>query len=142
MTQKDHDHYLIKFVQNLKKYNNLDIEIPQVSTEAILKDPKQYAYNMVQVEFIKSIPNVMEAYTRGSEVSKANAGIIEKDGKAAYPDGEKVDPKLPPAYMIGNTINHPKQNCLNCKYWVQDYCAFWDPVAREEYWCKKWQKAE
>ena len=140
MTKEDHNRYLIKFVKNLKKYNSIEINIPQDPIEEILADPKEYAYRMVQVEFLKAIPRVLSAYKEGKELSKANAGIIEKDGKKHYPGGELIDPKLPPGYEIGNTINHPNQECSNCKFYVRDYCAQWDANIKDQYWCKKWQK--
>lgn len=108
-----------------------------------MKDPKQYAYDFIQLEFLKAIPKFAEAYKSGKQFSKANQGVILKNNKRFYIDHKKIDNKLPAKYGIGNTINHPEQECLNCKYFVQtrsgDYCAQWDAEVREEYWCKKWK---
>ena len=136
---------MIKFVQHLKQLNDqLDLEIPNTPIEEILADPKQFAYDIIEIEFAKTIPKFLEAYKAGKKYSKANQGVILKNEKRFYPDGEEIDEKLPPKYGLGDTLNHPVQECHNCKYYVEtktgDYCAQWDAVVREEYWCKKWRK--
>ena len=147
MTQKDHDQYLIKFVKHLKQLNEkLDIEIPKTNIEEILTDPKKYAYEFIEIEFARAIPFYISAYKAGKEFAKANEGVIIKDDLRYYIDGQEIDPKLPDKYGIGDTLNHPGQECHNCKYYVEtkngNYCAAWDAEVRDEYWCKKWKKTK
>jgi hypothetical protein len=145
MTQQDHNQYLIEFVQHLKQLNEgINIDLLDTSIEEILKDPKQYAYDIIELEFAKAIPKFVEAYNAGREFSNANKGLIVEANKRMYVGGGEIDENLPPAYSLGDTLNHPGQECKNCKFYVHtktgDYCSAWDADVRHEYWCKKWQK--
>ena len=145
MRKQEHDQYLIEFVQHLQQLNDeLEIDLPEASIENILEDPKQFAYDFIEIEFAKAIPKFIEAYNAGKEFSNANQGIIVEGETRFYIDSEEIDKKLPPEYGLGDTLNHPGQECHNCKFYVEtkkgDYCAAWDASVRHEYWCKKWQK--
>ena len=136
---------MIEFVQHLKQLNEeINIELPDVSIEEVLKDPKQYAYDIIELEFAKAIPKFMEAFDAGKEFSNANKGIVVENKKRLYIKGGNIDENLPPDYGLGDTLNHPKQECHNCKFYVEtkngDYCSQWDATVKHEYWCKKWQK--
>ena len=99
---------------------------------------------MIEIEFAKAIPKFIEAYEVGKLFSSENKGVLIEGDKRSYLDGKEIDEKLPPKYGLGDTLNHPGEECHNCKYYVEtktgDYCAFWDAIVRHEYWCKKWRK--
>ncbi len=57
------------------------------SIEEILKDPKQYAYDIIELEFAKAIPKFVEAYNAGREFSNANKGLIVEANKRMYVGG-------------------------------------------------------
>jgi len=105
-----------------------------------MKDPKKYAVDYIEMMFSRHINRVLLAYNLGQEFALANKGIIKKGKKRYYLDNKLIDKKLPDNYSYGNTIDKPNEHCHNCKYYVDDYCAFWDADIRDEYWCKKWQK--
>ena len=105
---------MIEFVQHLKQLNEeINIELPDVSIEEVLKDPKQYAYDIIELEFAKAIPKFMEAFDAGKEFSNANKGIVVENKKRLYIKGGNIDENLPPDYGLGFTLNHPKQECHN-----------------------------
>lgn len=61
-----------------------------------------------------------------------------------YPDGEAIDPKLPPAYMPASDSGTVEQNCANCEYYKgsESYCMKFDAPVRAIYWCAKWEPSE
>ena len=135
---------MIEFVQHLKQLNEeIDIKLPDVPIQEVLKDPRRYAYDIIEFEFAKAIPKFVEAYSSGKEFANANKGIIAEGEKRLYIKGGEIDKNLPPGYELGDTLNHPKQTCENCKFYVStktgDYCSQWDATVRDEYWCKKWR---
>ena len=136
---------MIEFVQHLKQLNEtIDIKLPEISIENILKDPRQFAYDFIEIEFAKAIPKFIESFESGKEFGNATRGLILEGEKRMYLDGKDVDSNLPPAYQYGGTLNNPEEYCENCKFYVHtkngDYCSVWDTNVRDEYWCKKWQK--
>jgi hypothetical protein len=53
----------------------------------------------------------------------------------AYPDGEPIDSRLPPAYAPAQGPN----NCANCAGYVNGLCTVWaNAPVRPDYWCAKW----
>lgn len=54
-----------------------------------------------------------------------------------YPDGQKIDPKLPSAYKKATG----KEMCSNCTYITKENkCTAWgNAVVRNQYYCKKYE---
>jgi hypothetical protein len=62
-----------------------------------------------------------------------------------YPDGEPIDPKLPPLYIDSSDPQVPTgQNCANCEYYKssEGYCIKFDANVRPLFWCAKWERDE
>tara|TARA_R100000664_G_C2699672_1_gene100510 strand:+ start:70 stop:588 length:519 start_codon:yes stop_codon:yes gene_type:complete len=68
-------------------------------------------------------------------LSTGRRGIVQKFGLSHYPDGEKLSPRLPKAYQMGNS----SQNCGNCLFLKNNKCTAWKANVREKYWCKSWK---
>ena len=82
---------MIEFVQHLKQLNEeIDTKLPDASIEDILKNPKQFAYDFIELEFAKAIPKFVEAYNSGKEFSNANKGIIIEGEKKLYIKGHQT----------------------------------------------------
>ena len=138
---------MIKFVKHLKQLNEqLDFDLPKLSIDDILSDPKGYAYAIVEREFTKALPKFIESHEAGKVFSYENRGIMLINKSRFYLDNTPVDDKLPPKYGYGDTLNHPKQLCNNCKFFIStktgDYCSQWDADVKDQYWCAKWKESK
>jgi len=142
------DQYLIKFVKHLKRLNDdVEFDLPNLSINDILENPRDFAFALVEREFTDAIPKFLEAYNLGKKYADENRGIVKSDdGKNLYyvESSEIVDKNLPPKYQYGDTLNHPNQLCNNCKFYLEtktgeEYCSFWDANVKGLYWCAKWK---
>ena len=66
------DQYLIDYLSKLQKLNDIEVEIPQVDIDDVIKDPKQYALDFIELEFAKMVPRFLEAYKIGNKFGKKN----------------------------------------------------------------------
>ncbi len=73
---------------------------------------------------------------------KVPRGIMVRDGKRYYLDGQPVPPKLPPAYGWPPQGMLSPQNCGNCRFIRGGFCKIWKSEVRTRYWCKLWKKSE
>ena len=64
--------YLIEYVTKLKQLNDIEIEIPKVKSEEVIKDPRQYAMNFVEAVFVTHFASFAKAYKLGSDFGKKN----------------------------------------------------------------------
>jgi len=57
-----------------------------------------------------------------------------------YPgETESLPPNLPKGYVSETSLGVPEgQNCLNCYFYNNGYCEYWNAEIRDNYWCKKW----
>ena len=136
---------MTEFVQHLKTLNEkIDIKLPDISIEDILKDPRQYALDFIELEFAKAIPSFVDAYNRGLDFSNANRGIAIKKSKRFYIKGGEIDSNFPDSYQLGDSLNHKNQECQRCRFYTKtkagDYCSNWDADTKKNYWCNQWQK--
>jgi hypothetical protein len=57
-----------------------------------------------------------------------------------YPDGVKIDPRLPAEYQLSGTPGViPTQSCGSCGYFDAGWCQRWSAPVRPEYWCLAWK---
>ena len=56
---------MIDYVKKLRQLNDIDIFIPQVDAEEVIKDPVEYAKTMAEVNFAKHIKSFQKAYDLG-----------------------------------------------------------------------------
>ena len=57
-----------------------------------------------------------------------------------YPgESELMSPSLPKGYVHESSLGVPQgQNCLNCYFYNNNLCEYWNAEVRNDYWCKKW----
>lgn len=56
---------LIDYVLKLRRLNDIEVFIPQVDAEEVIKDPVGYAKTMAEVNFAKHIESFQKAYDLG-----------------------------------------------------------------------------
>ena len=70
---------LIDYVKRLRQLNDIEVKIPQIPIEEVIKDPEEYAKKMIEVNFAKNILSYKKAYKLGGEFAK-NLIRGEEDG--------------------------------------------------------------
>ena len=59
---------LVSYVDNLQSLNEkVKPKFPKISAEKLRKDPKSYAYDVIEASFIKHIPSFIKAYKHGQK---------------------------------------------------------------------------
>tara|TARA_R110002020_G_scaffold472472_1_gene700582 strand:+ start:9540 stop:9941 length:402 start_codon:yes stop_codon:yes gene_type:complete len=125
--------------------DNLDFEFPKnITIDDILENPEDFANAIIEKEYARAVPKIIEAYKIGKIFASENRGIVLDGEIRLYPNKDLVDEKLPPKYQYGDTLNHKNQLCNNCKFYLvtktgEEYCSFWDANVKEQYWCAKWK---
>ena len=66
------DQFLIDFLTKLQRLNDIDVDIPQANINEVIKDPRQYALDFIELEFAKNVPKFIKAYKMGFEFGKKN----------------------------------------------------------------------
>ena len=66
------DQFLIDFLTKLQRLNDIEVDIPQDNIDAVIKDPRQYALDFIELEFAKNVPKFIKAYKMGFEFGKKN----------------------------------------------------------------------
>ena len=66
------DQYLIDYLSKLQKLNDVTVEIPQAKIDDIIKNPRQYALDFIELEFAKNVPKFIKAYKMGFNFGKKN----------------------------------------------------------------------
>ena len=62
---------LVSYVDNLQSLNEkVKPKFPKISAEKLRKDPKSYAYDVIEASFIKHIPSFIKAYKHGKQFSQ------------------------------------------------------------------------
>ena len=51
---------------------DIDVEIPQADINDVIKNPRQYALDFIELEFAKTIPKFIKAYKEGFAFGKKN----------------------------------------------------------------------
>ena len=66
------EQYLIEYVTKLHQLNDIDVAIPQVNIDEVIKDPEQYALDFIEAVFVANLPSFSEAYELGVDFGKKN----------------------------------------------------------------------
>ena len=70
--QASNDPYLIGYLRKLRRLNEFEVDVPQTDVKEVIKDPRQYALDFIELEFAKSIPKFVKAYAEGYKFGKKN----------------------------------------------------------------------
>ena len=66
------DQYLIDYLTKLQRLNDIEVDIPQAKIEDVMKDPRQYALDFIELEFARTVPKFIKAYGVGFDFGKKN----------------------------------------------------------------------
>ena len=66
------DRFLIDYLRRLRRLNEFDIEVPQADIKEVIKDPRQYALDFIELEFAKNLPKFIKSYNNGFTFGKKN----------------------------------------------------------------------
>ena len=62
---------LVNYVDKLQSLNeNVKPKFPKINASKLRKDPKSFAYDVVEASFIKHIPSFIAAYKHGKKFGK------------------------------------------------------------------------
>ena len=61
------DQSLIDFVLKLKKLNDIKIDIPKANVKNIIKNPRQFALDFIELEFAKAVPTNIKSFKLGKK---------------------------------------------------------------------------
>ena len=70
--ENKNDQYLIDFLTKLQQLNDIEVEIPQADIEEVIKNPRQYALDFIELEFAKNVPKFIKAYDMSFKFGKKN----------------------------------------------------------------------
>jgi hypothetical protein len=70
--QGKNDQFLIDYLLKLQQLNDIAVEIPQADINDVIKNPRQYALDFIELEFAKTIPKFIQAYKEGFAFGKKN----------------------------------------------------------------------
>ena len=69
--QKKQVESLVDYVDKLQSLNEkVKPKFPKISAEKLRKDPKSFAYDVIEASFIKHIPSFIAAYKHGKQFGK------------------------------------------------------------------------
>ena len=57
-------------MEQLKKLNDIEVDIKKNDIKTIIKDPTQYALDFIEETFIKHFPAAIKSYKLGDKFSK------------------------------------------------------------------------
>lgn len=66
------DQYLIDFLIKIQTLNDIEVDVPQADIDDVIKDPRQYALDFIELEFARNVPKFIESYKAGSKFGKLN----------------------------------------------------------------------
>ena len=62
---------LVQYVDKLQSLNEkVKPKFPKISAEKLRKDPKSFAFDVIEASFIKHIPSFIKAYKLGQKFGK------------------------------------------------------------------------
>ena len=70
--QGKNNRYLIAYLRKLRRLNDFDVDVPQVDIGEVIKDPRQYALNFIELEFAKTVPKFIKSYNNGLKFGQKN----------------------------------------------------------------------
>ena len=70
--QGKNDQFLIDYLRKLQRLNDIEVDIPQANIDEVIKNPRQYALDFIELEFAKTVPKFIKAYKEGFAFGKKN----------------------------------------------------------------------
>jgi hypothetical protein len=70
--ESKNDQFLIDYLRKIHQLNDIEFDIPQQDINEVIKNPRQYALDFIELMFAKSIPRFLESYKAGVEFGKKN----------------------------------------------------------------------
>ena len=71
---------LVKYVDQLQSLNEkIEPKFPKIKADKLRKDPKSYAYDVIEASFIKHIPSFIKAYKHGQKFGQELLKNAEED---------------------------------------------------------------
>ncbi|MAH48523.1 hypothetical protein CMI37_22040 [Candidatus Pacearchaeota archaeon] len=70
--QGKNDQYLIDYLRKLQRLNDIEVDIPQTNIDEVIKNPRQYALDFIELEFAKTVPKFIQSYKEGFAFGKKN----------------------------------------------------------------------
>ena len=70
--QGKNDRYLIGYLRKLRRLNDFEIDVPQSDIDEVIKDPRRYALDFIELEFSKAVPKFIESYNNALRFGKKN----------------------------------------------------------------------
>ena len=70
--QGKNDQFLIDYLRKLQRLNDIEVDIPQAKIDEVIKNPRQYALDFIELEFAKTVPKFIKAYKEGFAFGKKN----------------------------------------------------------------------
>ena len=66
------DRFLIAYLRKLRRLNEFEVDVPQDDIAEVIKDPRQYALDFIELEFARTVPKFIKSYNNGFEFGKKN----------------------------------------------------------------------
>ena len=66
------DPFLIAYLRKLRRLNEFEVDVPQDDIAEVIKDPRQYALDFIELEFARTVPKFIKAYGMGFDFGKKN----------------------------------------------------------------------
>ena len=70
--QGRNNRYLIAYLRKLRQLNEFEVDVPQDDIAEVVKDPRQYALDFIELEFARTVPKFIKSYNNGFEFGKKN----------------------------------------------------------------------
>ena len=70
--QGKNNRYLIGYLRKLRQLNDFEIDVPQADINEVVKDPRQYALDFIELEFSKAVPKFIKSYNNGLKFGQKN----------------------------------------------------------------------
>lgn len=71
-SKSKNDQFLIDYLTKLQRLNDINVDIPQVNINEVIKDPRRYALDYIELEFARNVPKFIKAYKEGFKFGKKN----------------------------------------------------------------------
>ena len=72
MAQNKTNQYLVDYSRELKQLNEIELQVPQAKIDTVLKDPKQYALDFLELSIAKYVKSYKKAHELGKILATKN----------------------------------------------------------------------
>lgn len=70
--QGKNNRFLIGYLRKLRQLNDFDVDVPQADINEVIKNPRQYALDFIELEFAKAVPKFIKSYKNGLKFGQKN----------------------------------------------------------------------